>query len=304
MTVSALPSPRRRAVPRQLVAARLVFITPAMLFYTTVVIAPIFVAFFYSFTDWSGFSATFNFVGGANFMRVLQDSETRQALLTTLLFTVINSPIQILIALLIALGLQRDTRTVRILRTVIVLPITLSGVVLGFTGNLIFDPITGLMRIFSQVPGLGFLNQNWLGDPKLAMATIIAMNIWQATGLTMLIFLAGLSTVPVELHEAARLDGASRFQEFRAVTWPLLAPAVTINVVLAAIGGFKVFDIIYVLTKGGPGTATQSIVMRANQLGQVFQYGYSSATSVVLTIITLVIALVLLGLLRRREVQA
>jgi ABC-type sugar transport system permease subunit len=184
------------------------------------------------------------------------------------------------------------------------MPIAISGVVLGFLGTVIFDPNSGLLRAASNAPGLHFLTQNWLGSPNLAMASVIAMNLWQWTGFTMLIFLAGLSTIPGELYEAATLDGAGRWGQFRNVTWPLLAPAVTINVVLTLIGGLKIFDIIYVLTKGGPGTATQSIVMRVTSEGSFAEYGYSASIDFVLTAIILIVSLLALGLLRRRELSA
>jgi raffinose/stachyose/melibiose transport system permease protein len=160
------------------------------------------------------------------------------------------------------------------------------------------------LKAASAAPGLHFLAQNWLGSPALAMGSVIAMNLWQWTGFTMLIFIAGLSTIPAELYEAATLDGAGRWGQFRNVTWPLLAPAVTINVVLTLIGGLKIFDIVYVLTQGGPGTATQSIVMRVSSEGSFAQYGYSAAIDFVLTAIILVVSLVALGLLRRRELTA
>jgi raffinose/stachyose/melibiose transport system permease protein len=269
-----------------------------------VVLVPIVVNFLYSFTNWSGFGSSFNVVGIANFVTLLGDTQTQQAFYNTIVFTVINAPLQIGLGLLLAVTLKRQGAFVSFLRTVIVMPIAISGVVLGFLGTVIFDPNSGLLKAASAAPGLHFLAQNWLGSPALAMGSVIAMNLWQWTGFTMLIFIAGLSTIPAELYEAATLDGAGRWGQFRNVTWPLLAPAVTINVVLTLIGGLKIFDIVYVLTQGGPGTATQSIVMRVSSEGSFAQYGYSAAIDFVLTAIILVVSLVALGLLRRRELTA
>ncbi|MCU1423687.1 MAG: msmF 9, partial [Microbacteriaceae bacterium] len=259
---------------------------------------------FYSFTDWTGFGSEFSFIGVQNFVRLFADQQTLQAFWNTIVFTVCNAPLQIGLGLLLAVTLKRPGRFISVLRTIIVLPIAISGVVLGFLGTVIFDPNSGILRAMSEAPGLGFLAQNWLGNANLAMASVVAMNLWQWTGFTMLIFLAGLSTIPSELYEAATLDGAGPWAQFRTITWPLLAPAATINIVLTLIGGFKVFDIIYVLTQGGPGTATESIVMRVTSEGGFARFGYASAIDFTLTAVILVVALVSLVLLRRREIDA
>jgi len=283
---------------------KLLFIAPAAIVFAVVVLLPVVENLFYSFTDWTGFGSEFGFVGVQNFVRLLSDQQTLQAFWNTIVFTVCNAPLQLGLGLVLALVLKRPGRFVSVLRTIIVLPIAISGVVLGFLGTVIFDPNSGILRAMSELPGLDFLAQNWLGTPTLAMVSVIAMNLWQWSGFTMLIFLAGLSAVPAELYEAARLDGAGAWAQFRAVTWPLLAPAATINVVLTLIGGFKVFDIIYVLTQGGPGTATESIVMRVTSEGGFARFGYASAIDFVLTAVILIVALVSLALLRRREIDA
>jgi ABC-type sugar transport system permease subunit len=301
MTIeSAIPVRRRRFQN----TGKLLFIAPAAIVFAVVVLLPIVENLFYSFTDWTGFGSEFAFVGWQNFARLFADQQTLQAFWNTIVFTIGNAPLQIGLGLLLAVTLKRPGRLVGVLRTVVVLPIAISGVVLGFLGTVIFDPNSGILRAVSEAPGLGFLAQNWLGSPGLAMVSVIAMNLWQWSGFTMLIFLAGLSTIPSELYEAARLDGASAWAQFRTVTWPLLAPAATINIVLTLIGGFKVFDIIYVLTQGGPGTATQSIVMRVTSEGGFARFGYASAIDFTLTVVILVVALVSLFLLRRREIDA
>ena len=306
--VASSPDTRRGARLRRRSGSRnqtkIIFIAPAAILFAVIVIVPILVNFFYSFTDWTGFGSTFHLVGITNFLHLATDSQTQQAFLNTVVFTVCNAPLQIGLGLLLAVTLKHSGRFVSFLRLIIVMPIAISGVVLGFLGTVIFDPNSGLLKAASTFPGLHILAQNWLGSPSLAMGTVVAMNLWQWSGFTMLIFLAGLSTIPGELYEAATLDGAGRWNQFRHVTWPLLAPAVTINVVLTLIGGLKIFDIIYVLTLGGPGTATESIVMRVTAEGSFAQYGYSAAIDFVLTAIILVVSLVALRLLRRRELSA
>ncbi|MDJ1115090.1 carbohydrate ABC transporter permease [Microbacterium dauci] len=283
---------------------RLLFVVPALILFSSVVVAPIVANLFYAFTDWNGFSPAFNFIGLENFGRVFTDPENRQAALNTLLFATVNSVLQLGLGLALALSLFGSGKLRATLRLMIVLPIAISGVVLGFIGTIIFDPRTGLLAAWSHLPGMNWLAQNWLGDPSLAMGTVIFMNLWQWTGFTMLIFLAGLSTIPGELIESATIDGAGPWRRFAHVTWPLLAPSTTINVVMTAIGGFKVFDIVYVLTKGGPGGATETIVSRAAMQGSFGQFGYSAATNLMLTLGVLLISVLLLAALRRRELRA
>ena len=300
MTVSTI-RPRRRRFRN---TSKLLFIVPAAIVFAVVILLPIIENLFYSFTDWTGFGSEFSFIGVQNFVRLFADQQTLQAFWNTIVFTVVNAPLQIGLGLLLAVTLKKPGRFISVLRTIIVLPIAISGVVLGFLGTVIFDPNSGILRAMSEAPGLGFLAQNWLGNANLAMASVIAMNLWQWTGFTMLIFLAGLSTIPAELYEAATLDGAGPWAQFRTITWPLLAPAATINIVLTLIGGFKVFDIIYVLTQGGPGTATESIVMRVTSEGGFARFGYASAIDFTLTAVILIVALVSLFFLRRREIDA
>lgn len=283
---------------------KLLFIVPAAGFFTVIVIVPVLTNFFYGLTDWNGFSDTFNFIGVTNFIKVFNDIDVRNAVGNTLVFTLINAPLQIGIGLVLALALKRPGRLTTILRVTALIPIAVSGVVLSFLGEVIFDPSSGILHTLAAAPGFGWLAQNWLGSPSLAMGSIIFMQLWQWSGFTMIVFIAGMATIPGELYEAARIDGANYLQQFRAVTWPMLAPSATINIVLTVIGGLKVFDIIYVLTRGGPGQSTESIVMRVASQGGFAKFGYSAATSFGLTILVLAISLVLLAVLRRREFRA
>lgn len=283
-------------------SVKLAFLLPALLVFTSVMILPVVVNAVYALTDWTGYGSDFKWIGLDNFIRLADDVDVLRALVNTIVFTMVNAPLQIAIGLALALILKRPGRLIAALRTVIVLPIAISGVVLGFLGSIIFDTRGGLLATAGSVPGLEPLAQNWLGDSELAMASVITMNLWQWSGFTMLIFLAGLATIPSELYEAATLDGAGHWGQFRHVTWPLLAPAATINIVLTIIGGLKVFDIIYVLTGGGPGNATESVVMRVNSQGAFGEFSYSSAISLALTLVVFTISVALLAALRRREV--
>ncbi|TFC50490.1 sugar ABC transporter permease [Cryobacterium sp. TmT2-59] len=301
MTSYSLPTRRRFALGER--ATRTLFIVPALAIFTIVMLVPVAMNAGYAFTDWNGFTQDFGWVGLANFAHIGADVATRTAFVNTLVFTAINAPLQILIGLILALSLRSTSRFIVGVRLIVVMPIAVSGVVLGFIGTIIFDPRTGILAALAESTGLEFIGANWLGDPKLAMAAVIAMNLWQWSGFTMLIFLAGLTSIPEELYEAAQLDGASRWQQFSQITWPLLSPAATINIVLTLIGGLKIFDVVYVLTGGGPGDATRTVVMRVVTQGATSNYGYSASISVTLTILTMIVALVALAVLRRREAR-
>jgi raffinose/stachyose/melibiose transport system permease protein len=151
--------------------------------------------------------------------------------------------------------------------------------------------------------GLGSWRQDWLGNPDLALWSVAFMVVWQFAGYSMVIFLAGLESVPENLHEAAMIDGAGRWQRFRHVTWPLLAPAVTVNIMLSTIGGLKLFDQVYAATNGGPGYASETLSTVLYKQAFVFgNYGYSTAIALVLALFVAAVSLVQVHFLRGREV--
>jgi raffinose/stachyose/melibiose transport system permease protein len=153
--------------------------------------------------------------------------------------------------------------------------------------------------------GLGDLRQDWLGNPSLVVWSIAGMVVWQYAGYSMVIFLAGLEGIPPELREAAMIDGAGRFQQFRYVTWPLLAPSLTINVMLSTIGGLKLFDQVYAATGGGPGYSSETLSTVLYKQAFVFgKYGYSTAIALVLALFVAAVSLVQIYYLRGREVSA
>jgi raffinose/stachyose/melibiose transport system permease protein len=212
--------------------------------------------------------------------------------------------VQNTIGLLLALGVHTLIRTRHVLRTVFFAPAVLSPVVLAFLWKYMFNPApdAGLNALLGFL-GLDFLQQNWLGDPSVALWAIAITVIWQFTGYSMVIFLAALQSIPAELEEAAALDGAGRFQRFRHVIFPLIAPAVTINLTLSTIGGLKIFDQVFAITNGGPGYATETLSTLIYKQAFVFgQYGYSTAVALVLTLLVASLALLQLRYLQSREV--
>jgi raffinose/stachyose/melibiose transport system permease protein len=176
--------------------------------------------------------------------------------------------------------------------------------VLAFLWKYMFNPApdAGLNALLGFL-GLDFLQQNWLGDPSVALWAIAITVIWQFTGYSMVIFLAALQSIPAELEEAAALDGAGPFQRFRHVIFPLIAPAVTINLTLSTIGGLKIFDQVFAITNGGPGYATETLSTLIYKQAFVFgEFGYSTAVALVLALLVAGLALFQLRYLQSREV--
>jgi len=184
------------------------------------------------------------------------------------------------------------------------IPPLLSSIALGSIWKYMYAP-NGAINIVLTSVGLASLTQNWLGDPKLALYSLIATNTWKWVGVSMIIYLAGLQAIPEDINEAASIDGVSVWQRFRHITFPLIAPAFTINIVLSMIGSLKVFDIIYIMTQGGPGRATESLTTYI--FGRAFdanKFGYGTAVAMVMFAIILVLSLIQLRFLSGREVRA
>ncbi|MEV6418625.1 sugar ABC transporter permease [Streptomyces sp. NPDC051662] len=281
------------------------FVVPALLVYAVVVLYPSLAGVVYAFTDWSGVG-DFAFVGLDNFRTLLDDDRALESVSNTLLLTLAVVIVQNGIGLLLALGVNANIRSRSLLRVIFFAPAVVSPVMVAFLWKYVYNPDNGAgLNAILGALGLGGLRQDWLGNPSLALWSVAAMVIWQYAGYSMVIFLAGLQGVPAELHEAARIDGAGTWQRFRYVTWPLLAPALTINLMLSTIGGLKLFDQVYAATNGGPGTASETLSTVLYKEAFVFgKFGYSTAVALVLALFVAAVSLVQLRYLRAREVTA
>ncbi|WP_326825391.1 sugar ABC transporter permease [Streptosporangium sp. NBC_01639] len=274
------------------------FAAPALLIYAAVVLYPSIVGVLYAFTDWNGIGEDKSFVGLANFKAILGDEQAMGSIGNTLLLTVTILVVQNGVGLLLALGVHAKLKSRALLRVIFFAPVVVSPVMVAFLWKYIYnpDPSAGLN-------GLLGLDVDWLGDPSVALWSIAGMVVWQYAGYSMVIFLAGLEGIPVELHEAAMIDGAGTFQRFRYVTWPLLAPALTINLMLSTIGGLKLFDQVLATTGGGPGYATETLSTVLYKQAFVFgKFGYSTAVALVLALFVAAVSLVQMYYLRSREV--
>ncbi|MFE4176984.1 carbohydrate ABC transporter permease [Streptomyces sp. NPDC056909] len=282
-----------------------IFVVPALAVYALVVLYPSLAGVGYAFTDWSGVG-DFSFVGLDNFRTLLDDDRALESIGNTLLLTFAVVVVQNGVGLLLALGVNAEIRSRSLLRIIFFAPAVVSPVMVAFLWKYVYNPDNGagLNAVLGAV-GLDGLRQDWLGDPSLALWSVAAMVVWQYAGYSMVIFLAGLQGVPAELHEAARIDGAGTWQRFRHVTWPLLAPALTINLMLSTIGGLKLFDQVYAATNGGPGTSSETLSTVLYKEAFVFgKFGYSTAVALVLALFVAAVSLVQLRYLRAREVTA
>ncbi|WEH13426.1 sugar ABC transporter permease [Streptomyces sp. VNUA24] len=283
----ARPAPRGRRAPT---TAPWWFALPAMLLFVFVVLVPSVRGVYYAFTDWDGLSPDFSFVGLDNFTEMLRDEDATRAIGHTLLIAVSITIAQNAVGLLLALGVNSVIKSRNVLRVFLFAPAVITPVVTAFLWRNLLGPDGAVNSLLGAV-GLGGWRQDWLGSPTLALWSVVGVIVWQFAGYSMVIFLAGLQSVPKEVHEAAAMDGAGPVRRFWSVTRPLLAPALTINLMLSIIGGIKLFDQVWALTGGGPGHATDTIsTLIYKDAFTLGEFGYSIALAVVLTIIVAVVS--------------
>jgi raffinose/stachyose/melibiose transport system permease protein len=279
-------------------------VLPALLAYLVIVIYPTLRDGVEAFTNWSGIGFAQKFIGFTNFVTIGQDTELRSALWHTAVIAVVVTVVQNGLGLLVALALHQRLKTRLVLRALFFLPVVFNPIVIAYTWQFIYDN-GGSLDTVLQAVGLGSLQRDWLGSPDLALWSVLVAMIWQYVGYSMVIFLAGLEGIPKEVNEAAVLDGAGSVPRFRYVTWPLLAPALTINAALTMIGGLNAFTVVFAMTGGGPGNATQTVTTVLFQDAFTFgRYGYGTAIALCLSVLVTVVALVQLKVLRRRELVA
>ena len=282
------------------------FAAPALIVYALVMLYPSIVGAGSAFTDWSGVGDSRSFVGFENFQQLFHDDQALGALRNTLLLTVAIVVVQNGIGLLLALGVHTGIKSRMVLRVVFFAPVVVSPVMVSFLWKYVYNPApdAGLNAALNAI-GLGSLRQDWLGNPSLAIWSVAFTVIWQCAGYSMVIFLAGLEGVPQELHESAMVDGAGAVARFRHITWPLLAPAVTINVMLSTVGGLTLFTQIIAMTNGGPGYATDTLSTVLYKQAFVYgKFGYSTAVALVLAIFVAAVSFIQIGYLRARETTA
>jgi raffinose/stachyose/melibiose transport system permease protein len=264
------------------------------------VLVPVVAGGVYAFTDWRGLGDA-NWIGLDNFRAIFDDPMTRGALWHTLVFGGALVVITNVVGLALALGLNRTLKSRNLLRAVFFLPVILSPLAVSFVWQYILDP-SGPANMLLGTLGLDGWQHAWLGDPSWALIAVLLVLVWQQSGLTMVIYLAGLQSIPDDLVEASAVDGASPLLRLRRITLPLLRPAFIIASTLTLIFGLRVFDQILGLTGGGPVGATETLATQVfKQSFADGRFGYGAALSIVLTLIIGTLALLQLVTLRRQE---
>ncbi len=274
--------------------------------YSVVLILPLLLSFYYSFTNFNLLKATNSFVGGKNYITMLSDSTFLSSLQFTLKTSIIVTLLANIFGLLIALALNHTGFFYTILRTVFFVPQVLSSVVIGFIWSGMLNSQRGLVNTLLRQIGLigegG--NISWLGTPQLATFSVILVCVWQMVGFCTVVYLAALQGVPPDLKDAANVDGANPWQVFWNVTFPLLSPGITVNVIMLLIMMFKLYDIIQVMTAAGPAGSTESLAYYVTRMAfTVNKVGYASAMAVVPFIFIALISAGLGTFLRSREVE-
>jgi len=281
------------------------FIVGALLIYTVLIVIPGIIGTFYSFTDWSSYSQSVHFVGLDNFKTIFSaDQNYTLAIRNTLIFTVATIILKTSIGLVFALLLSEGIKLKGFHRAVLYMPAILSLLVTGLIFKSILNPVSGLFNEFLKAVGLGFLQPSWLTDPKLALGSIIGVDVWRGMGYIMTILLAGIQSIPKTYYEAADIDGATWWGRLRHITIPLLMPAITVSTVLNLFYGLKVFDVVYVLTNGGPGHVTEVVYTDVFKEFSQGSYGVGTALSTVLFIVMAIGGFFVIKLLNKEEVDA
>lgn len=268
------------------------FLLPSALLYFALVLLPIVQAGYYSLYRWSGLGPMVQFAGLDNYMRVFRDGIFMQALGHNVLLVVLSLTIQLPLALGLALLLSRDLPGRALFRTVFFLPYVLSEVITGVLWSFIFQPQVGLLNTVLLAIWPGATRQAWLGSPQWVIYALFIVITWKYFGLHLILYLAGLQNIPRELEEAAVIDGARPAQVIRYISIPLLAPTIRLSIFLSVLGALQIFDLVWVMTTGGPVNGSETMVTYIYKFGfQRFAIGYGSAVAVVLFMLCFVFSL-------------
>ncbi|MEO6116224.1 MAG: sugar ABC transporter permease [Pseudolysinimonas sp.] len=275
------------------------FLTPAIVLFVVFFAIPTFASLFFAFTRWT--LSDFQFIGVDNFVNFFRDPQLSQGFLHTLVYGVVTSLSKVVLGFFLAVFLTSPVLGRGYLRSVVFFPVLVSTVGVGLTFKTLLDPFHGIVN--GALSAFGIQGPGWLADPRMALMTVAAVDIWKGVGLATLIFIAGIVAIPQEYFEAARVDGAGVWGIIRRITIPLSYPAITTVVILSLIGGLRSFDLIWTMTSGGPGFTSDvigSVIYKEYQAGF---YGLSTAGNVILIVVVAAIMVPLTRYLRGREVD-
>ncbi len=273
----------------------------ALLLYGVFVLLPALLGFGFSFTDWSAYSDDIHWVGLDNFAALFDPTANYVgAIQNTVIFTVATIVLKTVIALGLAILLTSGVRRFSYFyRGLIFLPAVLPILIVGVIFQSVLQPEWGLLNSFLRLIGLGALAQQWLTDVSLAIWSVIGVDTWRGVGYIMVILIAGLQAISREFYEAAAIDGASRWQAFRHITLPLLMPVLLVTTVLNLLYGLRVFDMVFVLTNGGPGFATETVYTMIFKDFSLGRYGTATALSTLFFAVMLALSFIVIRVMRR-----
>ena len=284
---------RLRQKAHELYQARLgiLFLLPAFSLIAIFIAYPLFRSLYLSLFEWNGLSKP-DFVGLENFKYLLQDKSFYKALWNTIIFAVVTTVGIVGLGFFLAVAIERRVRGWAYFKFIYFLPVILSMTVVGMLWGQLYDPTYGAINLF--LSALGMKNPPfWLGDPDIALYAIAAITIWQYGGFAMIILLAAMENIPPDIHDATTIDGVSGWKRIRHIIFPLVKPVMAVVIMLQVIASMKIFDIVWVMTRGGPGEATSVLGIYLYKTAFTFrQFGYGSAIAVAMTVIIFTLSMI------------
>jgi len=301
---SMLKKPLRSKKERSLVMDNrlFLFVIPALLIFSAFWIWPFLKLFTFSMTDFNGFNQNYNHVGFSNYQSIFKSGILTTSIKNTLIYTALLVVVGNILALILAMALNSKIKGMGFYRSAAYIPALFSAIVIGFIWSYVYMPQSGMIPSIMNMLGLDGSNFNILGDYRNALYGITIVDIWKNIGQTMIIYLAGLQMIDDSLLESASMDGCNGFQLIRYIKLPLLAPSITINIILSVINGLKAFDYPFIMTNGGPGDSTNTLMFSIYKMAFTEQqFGKAAAFSVVSFIVIIIITALLLVVMNKKE---
>lgn len=275
------------------------FIVPAMVIFAVFFLLPMIISFFFSMTVWDFNS--FTFCGFDNFKTFFSDSSLYSSILNTLIYAILTCGLKLIIAFFLAVFLTSKIKTKNFLRSVVFFPNLISTIAVGITFCALMHPSKGLInQVITMLGGTGI---DWLGNTKTALYAVILTDVWKGVGVATVIFIAGMQSIDKTYYEAASIDGATAWEQLKAITVPLSRPAMNSVIILAFIGGMRTFDLIWAMTGGGPGYATEVMASTVYKQYAAGFYGLSTAGNVIMFVLIAILAFPLQKFLLSKEVD-
>lgn len=282
---------------------RLIYMLPALVLFIAMVVVPVFMSLYNSFFDWDGINPK-NFIGLANFKELLTDTQVRGALINTLKLTLVSTFLQLPLGMLIALIVtSKKIRGKKFFQSIYFLPVVLSASIVGIMWTQIYDPNQGLLNVFLDKIGLSSLKHAWLGEPKTALISVVVVMLWFYVGNYVLIYYGALTSIPADILEYADLEGVPPVTRFFKIQLPLIWPTIQLTTLLVIVNSLRYFDLVYIMTKGGPNHSTDVLatVIVQNAFDSM-RFGYGSAISMFLFLLGSVFLVVINRMMQREDV--